>query len=509
MDTRAERLRKLEELKKLGIEPFAYAYDRTHTAGDIVNAYAKHEGARASVAGRIYGIRTHGKLTFIDLQDATGKIQVYVSADSIGDAYAWISRLLDRGDHIGAKGKVMKTLKGEVSIAAEELVLLSKCLYPIPSTWFGLKDVEVRYRQRYLDMVMNPDVRRIFAARTKIIQAAREFLDKHGYVEVETPILQPIYGGAMARPFKTHHNDLDVDMYLRIADELYLKRLVVAGMEKVYEISKDFRNESIDTTHNPEFTMLEFYEAYVDYEYMMGFVERLFQHVAIKALGTLEFEYQGQKINLKSPWRRVTMEDAVRGAGIETFGRTLEELRALAKKHGLETDKGATRGELIEAFFEEFVEPKIVNPTFITDYPVEVSPLAKMKRGEPGVTERFELFITGREFANAFSELNDPIDQRSRFEQQAAMRKRGHAEAHQMDEDFIRALECGMPPTGGVGIGIDRLVMLLTNQSSIKEVILFPQMVPERAEKRVEEDRSFGDEVKGHVVKKVKKAGKK
>lgn len=499
MDTREQRLRKLKELLKRGVEPYAYSYDRTHMVVDVVSTYEKHEGKNVSVAGRIYGIRTHGKLTFLDVHDPTGKIQLYVSEDRVGSqTYELASRLLDRGDIVGARGTVMKTLKGEISVEVRELTLLAKCLYPIPSTWFGLKDVELRYRNRYLDMIMNPEVRKIFLVRTKIIQAMREFLDGHGYVEVETPILQPIYGGTMAKPFKTHHNELDVDVYLRIADELYLKRLVVGGFERVYEIGKDFRNESIDTSHNPEFTQVEFYQAYVDYEYMMDLVERLVQHVATRVLGKLEFEYQGHKISLRSPWRRVTMEEAVREAGIDTRGLNVEELRRLAEKHRLVLEKNVTRGEIIEAFFEEFVEPRLVQPTFVKDYPVEVSPLAKLKRGDPSVTERFELFIAGREFCNAFSELNDPIDQRRRFEQQAEMRKRGHTEAHPTDEDFITALECGMPPTGGVGIGVDRLTMLFTNQTSIKEVILFPQMVPKRRVML----REFGDEVKEHVIKK-------
>ncbi|MGB9595178.1 MAG: lysine--tRNA ligase, partial [Candidatus Poribacteria bacterium] len=414
-------------------------------------------------------------------QDSTGTIQIYIRKDRIGEqVFDEIYKRLDLGDIIGIEGWIFKTRTGELTVFVEKLTLLTKSLHPLPEKWHGLKDKEVRYRQRYADLIVNPEVKQVFITRTKIIQLIRDFLNNRGFMEVETPVLQPIYGGASARPFITHHNALDIDLYLRIADELYLKRLIVGGIDRVYEISKDFRNEGMDRDHNPEFTMLELYQAYADYNDMMSIAETMISSIAKELYGTTIIKYQGENIDLTPPWRRVSMLDAISAEiGIDTKNASTEKLIEIASEKDPEIPKTMLRGKVINFLFEEFVEPKLIQPTFITDHPVEVSPLAKKKRDDDSLAERFEIFIGRLELGNAFSELNDPMDQRERFLDQVKQREAGDEEAQVMDEDYIRALEYGMPPTGGLGIGIDRLVMLLTDMPSLRDVILFPQMRPE------------------------------
>ena len=436
-------------------------------------------------------IRKMGKASFANIHDDKGKIQIYLRKDDIGESYDAF-KLLDIGDIIGIEGYTFKTKTGEISIHVTKMDLLSKSLKPLPiaketvdeqgnkTVHDQFADKELRYRQRYVDLIVNPEIKDVFIKRSKIISAMRSFLDSNSYLEVETPILQPLYGGAAARPFTTHHNTLDTTLYLRIADELYLKRLIVGGFNGVYEISKDFRNEGMDRTHNPEFTMMELYVAYKDYNWMMNFVEKMIQSICEKVFGTLDFEYEGNKINFSSPWKRISMIEEIKSkTGIDVLTADVEQLKSGAKKLGIDIEKNETKAQLIDEIFSESVQPELIQPCFIVDYPIEISPLAKKHRSKEGLVERFEGYVAGRELCNAFSELNDPIDQRERFEGQVKMKEAGDEEAHQIDEDFIRALEYGMPPTAGIGIGIDRLVMLLTNQSSIRDVIFFPQMKPE------------------------------
>ncbi|NPV72935.1 MAG: lysine--tRNA ligase [Pelotomaculum sp.] len=476
------RREKLAELRDKGIEPYGGRFERTHTARYILDNFVEMENRPVVIAGRIMSRRGMGKATFAHIQDGTGQIQIYVRLNDVGpESYELFGRL-DIGDIIGVQGSVFKTRMGEITVAAESFKILSKSLRPLPEKWHGLRDVELRYRQRYVDLIVNPEVKEVFETRSKIIRACRNFLDGKGFLEVETPMMQVIPGGAAARPFITHHNALDMDLYLRIAPELYLKRLLVGGFEKVYEINRNFRNEGISTKHNPEFTMLELYQAYADYTDMMNLIEELISAVAVEALGTTKIEYQGTEIDLAPPWPRIPMLETIKvHAGLD-FGalKSAEEAFKAVEQAGigLELDPSDSWGTIVNKVFEEVVEPKLIQPTFVVDYPVEISPLAKRKAEDPELTYRFELFIYGREIANAFSELNDPIDQKGRFLKQVEKRKAGDEEAHMMDEDYINALEYGMPPAGGLGIGIDRLVMLLTNSASIRDVILFPLMKP-------------------------------
>ncbi len=472
---------KLSALKQEGIDPFEQVrFDRTCYSADIFSEFERLEGKTACIAGRIMSKRIMGKASFFHVMDARGQIQCYARKDVIGEDEYMRYKTYDIGDIVGIKGEIFKTNAGEISVKCHEIVLLSKSLLPLPEKFHGLKDRDLRYRQRYVDLIVNPEVKSAFVARSLIIRSIREYLDSRGYIEVETPILQDSAGGAAARPFITHHNTLDMDMYLRIATELHLKRLIVGGFDKVYEIGRIFRNEGMDTKHNPEFTTLELYEAYTDMQGMMDLCERLFENACVKVHGTTDIRYGDEEISLATPWKRISMNDAVKehcGADFEACADD-DEAKELAKSLKLEFSNTDTKGTLLNLAFDEFAEAKLIQPTFITDYPVEVSPLAKRMKDKPGFTERFELFVTGRELANAFSELNDPLDQRARFEQQAAQREKGDDEAHVMDEDFLTALEYGLPPTGGIGIGIDRMVMLLTDSHSIRDVLLFPTMKP-------------------------------
>jgi len=474
------RLDKLELFREADIEPYADRYVRTHKALEILERFEELEGQEASVAGRIMSKRDQGKIIFVHIQDFSGRIQIYIRKDELGETLFELITKFDVGDIIGVKGKVFRTRRGEVSIHAITVTLLSKAMRPLPEKFHGLTNVEIRYRKRYLDLIMNPDVRQVFVTRSKIIRFMREFLEEREFLEVETPTLHTIPGGAAARPFSTHHNALDIDLYLRIALELPLKRLIVGGFEKVYEIGRTFRNEGISIKHNPEFTMMELYQAYANYDDIMELTEEMIAYIVQKIHGTLEITYQGQGLNFKTPWRRLTMvEGILQYSGVDfTSIKTDEQARLVAQEKGLHIEPGASRGKIINEFFEEFVEPNLIQPTFLTGHPVEISPLAKRNAVQPEYTDRFEAFIFGRELANAFSELNDPIDQRQRFEAQAAERANGDDEAHLMDEDFVQALEYGLPPTGGLGIGIDRLVMFLTDSASIRDVILFPTMRP-------------------------------
>ncbi|MCR6545283.1 lysine--tRNA ligase [Dehalobacterium formicoaceticum] len=474
------RIGKMNDLKELGVDPFGTKYERTSTSNQIITNFEAMEHQQVRIAGRILAIRGHGKVSFAELSDNDGKIQIYIRRDDVGEEQFQVFQKLDIGDIIGVEGKVFRTKRGEISVALEKLTLLSKSLRPLPEKWHGLKDVELRYRQRYVDLIVNPEVKRVFELRSKIIRAMRRYLDEKGFLEVETPTLHNIPGGATARPFITHHNALDLELYMRIALELHLKRLIVGGMEKVYEIGRVFRNEGISIRHNPEFTLMELYQAYADYDDMMEITENMIAHIAQEVLGTTKITYQGEEIDLTPPWPRLPMLAAIsKYAGIDfTTIQSDEEARAAAEKLGIHVEKDATRGKVIEAVFEEKVESHLVQPTFIIDFPVEISPLAKRKSDDPSLTYRFEVFIYARELANAFSELNDPLDQLGRFQEQMKMRDAGDDEAQMLDEDFIRALEYGMPPTGGLGIGVDRLVMFLTDSSSIRDVILFPTLRP-------------------------------
>ncbi|MBS1481424.1 MAG: lysine--tRNA ligase [Christensenellaceae bacterium] len=473
---------KLKSLQDAGRDPFEIVrYDQQLYSADVLEKYDALEGKSVSLAGRMMSKRIMGKASFAHLLDYKGDIQIYVRRDDVGEeAYADF-KTMDIGDILGVVGKVFKTRTGEVSIHAEQVTLLSKSLRPLPEKFHGLKDPELRYRQRFVDLIVNPEVRETFVKRSKIIAEIRNRLNARGFIEVETPVLNTTASGASARPFITHHNALDIDMYMRIATELHLKMCIVGGLERVYEIGRIFRNEGMDATHNPEFTTIELYQAYTDYNGMMELSEDLFSHCCQMVNGTTKITYQGQEIDLTAPFRRLPMNDAVKeytGADFLACA-TDEEAHALAKSIGLEIeDKAATKGKILAEAFDEFVEDKLIQPTFIIDYPVEISPLSKRKPGCPGLTERFELFISGHEYANAFSELNDPIDQRGRFVQQAQERAKGDDEAMMIDEDFCTALEYGMPPTGGIGIGVDRMIMLLTDSSTIRDVLLFPTMKP-------------------------------
>lgn len=474
------RLEKLSLFREQGIEPYADRYQRTHMAQEILDGFDTLEGQEVKIAGRMMSKRDQGKVIFAHIQDFSGQIQAYIRKDDVGAEWFELISKFDVGDIIGVKGMVFRTKRGEISIHAAEVQLLSKAMRPLPEKFHGLTNVELRYRQRYVDLIMNPEVRNVFVMRSKIIRSMRNFLENQGFLEVETPTLHTIAGGAAARPFITHHNTLDMDLYLRIALELPLKRLIVGGFDKVFEIGRNFRNEGISIKHNPEFTMMELYQAYANFEDIMELTENMISTIAKEVHGTTEVTYQGQAIDFKTPWRRLPMLDGIleyAGVDFKTI-LTDEQAQQIAREKGLHIEAGSSRGKIINEFFEEFVEPNLLQPTFVTGHPVEISPLAKRNAEHPEYTDRFEAFAYGRELGNAFSELNDPIDQRQRFESQVAERAKGDDEAHMMDEDFVQALEYGLPPTGGLGIGIDRLVMLLTDSASIRDVILFPTMRP-------------------------------
>ena len=474
---------KLEELKANGKDPHEIVNFKDRTPSkEIKDNFDEYEGKSVRIAGRIMAKRGHGNMSFMDIQDESGIIQIVNRKNVIGDEFKEVKKY-DIGDIVGVEGEVFKTNQGEISIETHTPQLLTKSLQMLPEKWHGLKDPDLRYRQRYLDLIVNPEVKEVFVLRSKIISEIRKFLDNRGFLEVETPILNTIAGGATARPFITHHNTLDIDMYLRIANELYLKRLIVGGFDKVYEMGRMFRNEGMDATHNPEYTAMELYQAYADYDDMMEITEHLIETVATNVLGKTSIEYDGNEIELKAPWRRLPMIDAIKEeTGIDFNEITsYEDAVAIAKEKNVEVKE--SRGEIIAEFFEEFVEEKLIQPTFIIDYPVEISPLAKRKNDDKSLTYRFEAFINGKEVANAFSELNDAADQRERFEAQVAKREKGDDEAQMMDYDFVNALEVGLPPTGGLGIGIDRVIMLLTGQHSIRDVLLFPTMKPIGLEK--------------------------
>lgn len=481
---------KLHELKQEGKDPHHIVNfkDRTNSK-EIKDNFDSYEDKTVRVAGRILAKRGHGNMSFMDVQDESGRIQVVNRKNVIGDDFKYIKKY-DIGDIVGVEGRVFRTNQGEISIEVQKSDLLTKSLQILPEKWHGLKDPDLRYRQRYIDLIVNPEVKDVFVQRSKIISAIREYLDNRGFLEVETPILNTIAGGATARPFITHHNTLDIDMYLRIANELYLKRLIVGGFDRVYEIGRMFRNEGMDATHNPEYTAMELYQAYGDYEDMMEITEGMVEFIAKKVKGTTLVEFDGNEIELKAPWKRISMIDAVKEHSGVDFNeiKTDEEAIAIAKEKGVEVKE--TRGEIIAEFFDEFVEDKLIQPTFITDYPVEISPLAKRKNDDRSLTYRFEAFISGAEIGNAFSELNDAEDQRERFEDQVRKREAGDDEAQMMDYDFVNALEVGLPPTGGLGIGVDRLIMILTGQHSIRDVLLFPTMKPIGLEKAENNDSS-------------------
>ncbi|MFC1888003.1 lysine--tRNA ligase [Candidatus Cloacimonadota bacterium] len=487
------RRQKLQKILDAGIEPYPNRVKRTHTIEDLIRNkenYLKEE-KQVIITGRLTAMRRQGKIGFANLTDETGRIQLYVRKDELGEENYELFKLLDLGDFLQVEGICFLTQRGEYSVKADQITILGKNLRPVPTVkekvvdgekkrYDEFADIELRYRKRYLDLLLNPQIKRNFVQRAQIIREMRHFLDDRGFLEVDTPILQPLYGGAFAKPFVTHHNSLDMELYLRIAIELYLKRLIVGGFEKVYEIGKTFRNEGMDRNHNPEFTLLELYQAYVDFFEIMDLTENMIRTIAEKVLNTGVINFQGQEINLKDPWRRASMIELIKQeTGFDVSDFDFDKIKAFCEEKEIEFESTATPGKLIEAIFEHYVESKLIQPTFVTDFPKDISPLAKAKPDNPNLAERFELFINGDEYANAFTELNDPIDQRKRLEAQAVLRDLGDVEANVVDEDFLEALEYGMPPTGGLGIGIDRLVMLLTDNTSIKEVILFPQMKPE------------------------------
>ncbi len=493
----ASRQEKAEELKGRGIDPYPFVFEGRQSVAAVraQAAGAGHEKGSEifRVAGRLHTIRNHGKTIFADLQDESGRIQLYIRKNDLGEEkFTLFETCIERGDIVGVQGYAFRTKLGELTLWVEEITLLAKALCPLPEKFHGLRDVEKRYRQRYVDLIVNPDVRETFRIRSRVIAALRKYLGDRGFLEFETPILQPVYGGANARPFTTFHHYLQQKLFLRIAPELYLKRLVVGGFEKVYEISRNFRNEDIDTQHNPEFTMVEIYEAYRDYNDMMTLCEGIISSITEEIHGKTVIPFGETTLDLSPPFRRMTMDEAVRDlAGIDIWNHTLPELQAIAREKGIEEwDKAQNHREMLVLLFEGLVEEQLVQPTFISDFPVENSPLAKRHRSREGFTERFELFVSGMELANGFSELNDPLDQLSRFQRQEERRKAGDLEAQMLDYDFINALGFGMPPTGGVGIGIDRLVMILANRPSIKEVILFPQMKPEAGSGQKEDTES-------------------
>lgn len=481
-----QRREKLKALQEAGQDPFdVYKVEVTHNSTEIKENHEALAGVKIKTAGRLMRKRVQGKAGFSDIHDREGKLQLYIKLDNVGEEKLKFFKTLDLGDWISVEGEVFITRTGEVSLQVSSFELIAKALKPLPDKWHGLQDADLRYRQREVDLIVNPDVKEKMIKRTKIIREIRNYLDERGYLEVETPILSPIAGGAAARPFVTHHNSLDIDMYLRIATELYLKRLIVGGFEKVYDMGKNFRNEGIDYKHNPEFTMIELYEAYSDYNDMMDLTEDLVSSVAQKVLGTMKITYEETEIDLTPPWRRATMAELVKEAtGIDFDAITVEEAHEAARENHMKDDfkydiEHTSKGDVLNAMFERFCEDKLIQPTFVTDYPVEISPLTKKKRGNPEYTERFEGFIFGREICNAYSELNDPIVQRERFNQQAGERELGDDEAYMIDEEFMSALETGMPPTGGLGIGVDRIVMFLTDAHSIRDIILFPTMKPQ------------------------------
>ncbi|WP_447977342.1 lysine--tRNA ligase [Candidatus Nitrospira bockiana] len=488
-DQRIQRLKKLDTLRAMGISPHGTRFEVKDRAGDLLRLHGhkskevlEQEKIPCTIAGRIVGLRRFGKAAFAVLQDGSDRLQVYLKKDLLGEQQHKLAEELDLGDWIGVTGILFRTKTNEFTVEARQLTFLSKALRPLPEKWHGLTDVETRYRQRYVDLIANPEVHEIFRTRSRIIAGIRRYLTDKGFLEVETPMMQPIPGGATARPFTTHHNALGIDLYLRIAPELYLKRLIVGGFPRVFEINRNFRNEGISTIHNPEFTMLEFYQAYADYNDLIELTEDMLTQLAQEVLGKTTFEYQGQMISFERPWRRWSYFQALLEVNRLDAAVLKDRDAALdaAKRLRIEVDPKAGHVQILNTIFEETVEPQLVQPTFITDFPTELSPLARRKDSDPTLTDRFELYIATREIANAFSELNDPLDQRRRFEAQAAQREAGDEEAHYLDEDFLRALEYGMPPTAGEGIGIDRLVMLFTNQASIRDVILFPQLRPEK-----------------------------
>ena len=476
------RREKLAKLREIGKDPFKIEkYTRTNFSIDIVNSFEDYDGKEVAVAGRIMANRDMGKASFIDIQDSEGRIQSYVRKDAIGEESYEQFKLYDIGDIVGVRGTVFKTKKDEISIRADEVVLLSKSLQILPEKWHGLKDQELRYRQRYVDLIVNPEVKEKFLMRSKIIKAMKQYFDDNGFLEVDTPVLSTIAGGASAKPFITHHNTLDIDMYMRIANELYLKRLIVGGFDRVYEMGKMFRNEGMSVKHNPEYTAVELYAAYEDYNFMMELTENVVAHCCEAVHGTTKVDYQGTEIDFKPPWIRASMHDLVeKKTGVDFYAFETDEVaREVAKKQlHLAVEKHHTKGQLVNLAFEEFCEKDLVQPTFVLHHPVEVSPLAKRNPENPAITNRFEAFANTWELANAFSELNDPIDQKERFMEQLRQRELGDEEAQMMDEDFVNALEVGLPPTGGLGIGVDRLIMLLTNSTSIRDVLLFPTMKP-------------------------------
>jgi lysyl-tRNA synthetase class 2 len=486
----AQRTANLEALARLGVRSYPHRFEISDTVSALVDAHGESAAAHleatrveTTTAGRILAIRSFGKASFVVLSDGRSRIQVYVRRDALPEHDFGVFKLLDLGDHVGVSGHLFRTKTNELTIHASRLEFLGKCHLPLPEKWHGLTDVETRYRQRYLDLIVNPESRRVFEVRSRVLAALRRFFEDRGYLEVETPVMQPIAGGAMARPFVTHHNALDMDLYLRIAPELYLKRLTVGGMDRVFEIARNFRNEGVSTQHNPEFTMLEFYQAYADYHDLMAMTEEMLAFVAERAVGRLEVEFRGHTISFAAPFRRISAREHAAAAASAKLGEavTADDLRdagkarAIAARVGVES-RGAGPGKLTMEIFETLCEEDLIQPTFVYDFPTEVSPLSKQRADDPETVERFELYIGGFEVSNGFSELNDPAEQRRRFEQQLEEKRKGDAEAHAMDEDYIRALEYGLPPTGGEGIGIDRLVMVLTNSPSIRDVILFPHM---------------------------------
>jgi lysyl-tRNA synthetase, class II len=495
--TESEQIRQrranFEELQKLGVAAYPHAFERTHTVSQLADAYGQATGEaleadkiQTRTAGRVLAIRSFGKANFLAISDGKSRIQVYLRKDALSERDFAAFKLLDFGDFVGVEGHLFRTRTNELTIWATRLEFLAKCFIPLPEKWHGLQDVEIRYRQRYLDLIVNPDARRVFEVRSKVLAGIRSFLNARGYLEVETPMMQPIAGGALARPFVTHHNALDLQLYMRIAPELYLKRLTVGGIERVYEINRNFRNEGISTQHNPEFTMLEFYQAYSEYRELMAMTEEMLSAVAREAIGTDQITFAGQAISLAPPFRRVSLREGARESASRKLGiavsdddlRQRESAAALAQKLHLELQPSWGAGKIATEIFERLNEASLVQPTFVYDFPTEVSPLSKQRADDPDTVERFELYIGGFEVANAFSELNDPAEQRRRFEAQLKDRAAGDQEAHAMDEDYIRALEYGLPPTGGEGVGIDRFVMLLTDSPSIRDVILFPLMRP-------------------------------